>query len=257
LLNLSAADHFKLSVKMSVTPAASSGNKSPNVATRLKEAAADKLDSILEFLPCCDTQVGYLFDDIHAEDATAEKLSYVGKAAYEVLRTKHPRQHHQLWNVTTGRVVGGLQYTPIHSWPATKDLLDGHDDWFPAKLAEIIKRTTKWCDIMSLGPPDGLFMTKFQDALHVLAVRSQTQKETIVVRIMFGNIVGMPVNCTEVLRELTKHLPETHKLKLWVGAWRKGTSWNHAKIIAVDGVYLWTGGHNLWDYHVSIENSSR
>lgn len=239
---------------MSITPTTTSGSNSSTFATRLKEAAAGKMDSMLEFLPCCSTQIGYLPDDKDAEDATAEKLSYVGKAAYEVLRSKHPRQHHQLWNVTTGRVVGRLQYTPINSWPAIKDLADGHDDWFPAKLAEIIKRTTKWCDIMSLGPPDGLFMTKFQEALHVLAVRSQTQDETIVVRIMFGNIVGMPVNCTVVIRELTKHLPEDSKLKVWVGAWRKGTSWNHAKIIAVDGLYLWTGGHNLWDYHVSFDN---
>jgi len=36
---------------------------------------------------------------------------------------------------------------------------------------------------------------------------------------------------------------------LWVGAWRKNVSWNHAKIIAVDGRLLHTGGHNLWDRH--------
>jgi hypothetical protein len=248
---------FQFSIKMSITPSTTASSKSSNpkiVATRLKEAAADRIDTMLEFLPCCSTQIVYVPEDKEAEDATAEKLSYVGKAAYEVLRTKHPRQHHQLWNVTTGRVVGELQYTPLHSWSASKDLTDGHDDWFPTKLADIIQRTTKWCDIMSLGPPDGLFMTKFQEALHVLAVRSQKQNETIVVRIMFGNIVGMPVNCTVVIRELTKHLPTDSKLKIWVGAWRKGTSWNHAKIIAVDGQFLWTGGHNLWDYHVRFED---
>jgi len=26
-------------------------------------------------------------------------------------------------------------------------------------------------------------------------------------------------------------------------------SWNHAKIVAVDGKYLWTGGHNFWTAH--------
>jgi phosphatidylserine/phosphatidylglycerophosphate/cardiolipin synthase-like enzyme len=34
-----------------------------------------------------------------------------------------------------------------------------------------------------------------------------------------------------------------------VGAWRNGASWNHAKLIAVDGKYLHTGGHNLWHAH--------
>lgn len=33
---------------------------------------------------------------------------------------------------------------------------------------------------------------------------------------------------------------------MWVGAWRHGITWNHAKLIAVDGRYLHTGGHNVW-----------
>ena len=39
-------------------------------------------------------------------------------------------------------------------------------------------------------------------------------------------------------------------LKIYFGSYRKGlTSWNHSKIIAVDGQYLHTGGHNMWDAH--------
>jgi len=45
---------------------------------------------------------------------------------------------------------------------------------------------------------------------------------------------------------LTKGLPEDANIQVWVGAWRYGLSWNHAKIIAVDGKYLLTGGHNLY-----------
>ena len=62
------------------------------------------------------------------------------------------------------------------------------------------------------------------------------------------HLIGMPVNCTAVLKELTRDIGESNIL-LWVGAWRNGVSWNHAKIIAVDGKYLYTGGHNLWDKH--------
>jgi phosphatidylserine/phosphatidylglycerophosphate/cardiolipin synthase-like enzyme len=151
-------------------------------------------------------------------------------------------------------VVGELQYTPKECWQAIQDLPEGHDDWFPEKLAEIIQRTEHWCDVMSLGPPDGLFMERFQEALAHLAAKSMEKDQPIHVRMMFGNIVGMPVNCTVVIRSLTKHLPKEHKLKLWVGAWRKGASWNHAKIIAVDGKYLHTGGHNLWTYHYCKHN---
>merc|ERR1719456_1271493 len=66
---------------------------------------------------------------------------------------------------------------------------------------------------------------------------------------MFGNIIGMPVNCDSVITELTEDLDENANIKLWVGAWRTGVSWNHAKIIAVDGHSLHTGGHNLWTDH--------
>jgi len=71
---------------------------------------------------------------------------------------------------------------------------------------------------------------------------------------MFGNIVGMPTNCDVVRKALTKDLPAGNNIQLWVGAWRKGASWNHAKLIAVDGRYLHTGGHNLWDYHYLKNN---
>jgi len=66
----------------------------------------------------------------------------------------------------------------------------------------------------------------------------------------------MPTNCNAVIKALTNDLPTDGdvKLHIWVGAWRRGFSWNHAKIIAVDGVYLHTGGHNLWDKHYLANN---
>ena len=48
------------------------------------------------------------------------------------------------------------------------------------------------------------------------------------------------------MKKLTENLPEDANIQLWVGAWRCGASWNHTKLIAVDGRYLHTGGHNLW-----------
>jgi phosphatidylserine/phosphatidylglycerophosphate/cardiolipin synthase-like enzyme len=64
----------------------------------------------------------------------------------------------------------------------------------------------------------------------------------------------VPVNCTAVLNRLTEGIPETSNIRVWVGAWRKGVSWNHAKLIAVDGLYLHTGGHNMWDPHYLKHN---
>ena len=192
------------------------------------------------------------------EDDSAGDLSYVGTAAYNVLRRHHNHHHHELWNVTKGKIVGDLQFTPRDAFTRTgrTDPVAGHDDWFPKAIGDVIRKTQTWCDILSLAPPDGAFMDEFKDALKCIVEQSiaggnMLGRNTIVIRMMFGNVVGMPVNCHTLIQELTKDLPAgaDQKIKLWVGSWRKDVSWNHAKIVAVDGHYLWTGGHNFWDPH--------
>ena len=191
--------------------------------------------------PCCGRSPNWPEGEVR--DHSAGSLSYVGRAAYEVLRTRHFLQHHALWNVTSGKVVGQLHLTPLNSFEkeAVNDPPPGHSDWLPIKMAEIMARTEYWCDVMSLGPPDGLFMDKFREALATICERAATSGKTITIRMMFGNIVGMPVNCDAVVKQLTEHLPPNPNIRLWVGAWRKGLSWNHAKLVAVDGLYLHTG----------------
>jgi hypothetical protein len=187
------------------------------------------------------------------EDASADGLSHVGTAAYNVLRREHNHHHKELWNVTRGKVVGDLQMTPKDAFTRTEtvDPPDNHDDWFPERIGEMIARTNEWCDIMTLAPPDGLFLVEIKKALATICSRSDSFGGRVVVRFLMANIVAMPVNCKTLIDELTKDLPMNapNKIKLWVGAWRKGVSWNHAKIVAVDGLYLWTGGHNFWDKH--------
>mmetsp|Transcript_25039 Transcript_25039/g.30795 ORF Transcript_25039/g.30795 Transcript_25039/m.30795 type:complete len:680 (+) Transcript_25039:123-2162(+) len=188
-----------------------------------------------------------------AEDADATHLSHVGQAAYETLRSLHAEYHHQMWNVTSGRVVGSLHQTPLLAFPGPEPgsggFEEGHDDWFPETLGDILGRTRVFADVLSLGPPDGRFLTAFQDALVIIAGNAEGKERPVIVRMMFGNIVGMPINCNAIRDQLTKHLPDAANIRLWVGAWRRGVSWNHAKIIAVDGKHLHTGGHNLWDDH--------
>lgn len=191
-------------------------------------------------------------DELFDEDAVG--LSNIGEAVHSALGKHHNHHHHSMWNVTKGKIIGSVDDTPKSVWDTAADPGKDNDDWFPEKLAGIIKRTETWCDVMSLGPPDGRFLTAFQDALQVLAERSKTSENPIIIRMLFGNIAGMPVNCNGVIKALTKDLPKDAKLQIWVGAWRKGFSWNHAKLIAVDGVYLHTGGHNLWDAHYLQNN---
>lgn len=160
-------------------------------------------------------------------DPDAVGLTHVGRAAYEVLRTKHEHYHNQLWNVTSGSRVGVVQQTPLKAWTKDDEIpedycCEGHDDWFPEKMAEVIKRTEIWCDVLSLSPPDGLFMEKIHEAILALAEKSQTKTTPLIVRLMFGNLPAMPVNCRKVIKRLTKDIdPETCNMQLWVGAWRK------------------------------------
>lgn len=194
-------------------------------------------------------------------DKDAVALSHVGTAAYEALRKNHSWYHNTLWNVTSGAVIGSVHQTPTGAWELEGGQYEeGHSDWFPEKMAEIVSRTEVWCDLMSLGPPDGLFMDHMKMAIAKVAERAKERHESgeserlepVILRFMFGNIVGLPVNCNKVLKKLMEGVDVTvygKYINVWVGAWRRGVSWNHAKIIAVDGKFLHTGGHNLWDYH--------
>lgn len=128
------------------------------------------------------------------EDKSANNLSHVGNAVYNVLRRHHNHHHHELWNVTKGKIIGPLQYTPIDAFTRTDrtDPMDGHDDWFPDKIGDVMKRTESWCDVLSLAPPDGVFMDVFKDALKVICENHKSNnpihsKHTIVIRMMFGN----------------------------------------------------------------------
>lgn len=179
-------------------------------------------------------------------------LSHVGRATYEVLKTKHPSHQQSLWNVTKSKMVGNLLQTPTGStfWKSVEDPIEGHSNWFAEKMCDIMSKTTRWCDVMSLTAPDGYFLDQIKKALKNVCGKnegSRVGKDTpIIVRFIFGNIIGRPVNCNKLIKELTKDLPEGANIQIWVGAWRTGQSWNHAKLIAVDGRYLHTGGHNLW-----------
>ena len=55
-----------------------------------------------------------------------------------------------------------------------------------------------------------------------------------------------------VVEMLTQNLASDSRVKVSIGAYRDGANWNHGKIIAVDGRYMISGGHNYYttDYLV-------
>lgn len=82
-------------------------------------------------------------DDPVIHDEDAEGLSYVGQAAYEVLKDKHSEHHLRLWNVTSGNMEA-LDQTPKDVFDQ-EDYEEGHSDWFPEKLGKMIAQTKVWC----------------------------------------------------------------------------------------------------------------
>lgn len=88
---------------------------------------------------------------VEVTDGDAVELSHVGTAAYNALRKRHGWHHNNLWNVTSGKMIGDLQQTPANLWRTTREPSTGQDNWFPQKLGKIMSKTKTWCDIMSLG----------------------------------------------------------------------------------------------------------
>jgi len=195
-------------------------------------------------------------------------MTHIGKAAYDALWKNQARHKNQSWNLTKSKVVGDLWNTPRVVLdkrrfqrgiePSIVCPSEAHDEWLPRQMGDLIAQTNRWCDITSLSPPDGLFLTEFQRGLLEIyqrqVARSKGDAPTLLynrnhlrvtIRMMFGNIVGSPIDCNAFIRVLTSVLPDDagEYIQLWVGSWRKSVSWNHSKIIAVDGEHLWTGGH--------------
>ena len=51
-------------------------------------------------------------EDAEWEQAADRKLSHVGKAVYNKLRTAYPDTRHYMWNITSSKMIGSIQQTP-------------------------------------------------------------------------------------------------------------------------------------------------
>jgi phosphatidylserine/phosphatidylglycerophosphate/cardiolipin synthase-like enzyme len=104
-------------------------------------------------------------------------------------------------------------------------------------------------DLTSLQPPDGRFEAALRNAITYLGATGRT----VNVRLLFGAFpVQGEVDARAVLARLTRDLPATARVTVSVGNYRSSNlppSWNHSKIVAIDGATALVGGHNLWTKH--------
>ena len=120
----------------------------------------------------------------------------------------------------------------------------GHSDQLFDDFYLAITEGETFIDIVSLTEPDGRFAAAIRNALTLL----DSQASEAQIRLNFGSISGAFFDPYDVLDDLTRDLPSDTGLQVHVGGWRSAVdSWNHAKIIAVDGELLIQGGQNLWD----------
>ncbi len=147
---------------------------------------------------------------------------------------------------TGGGICGALHATVAEPGAMAAQLCLGHSDlvldqWYNTMVeAEVI------VDITSLSPADGRFEAALRNALTLLSHSEEPPRA----RLLFGHIIGLPMDTEEILESLTRDIAAESSMQVFVGGYRIGfDSWNHAKIVAVDGQHLLEGGHNMWTGH--------
>ncbi len=141
-----------------------------------------------------------------------------------------------------------------NSWGRrSNDLAPGHSDALVWLIRDLVARAQRRVDITLLSPaPDTRFLDGLRDGLARLAERGRP----ITVRILIGYYPTAEVDTGAFLKALTSGLETqpTARLSVSVAAMRSclasedcdSYSWNHAKIVSVDGVDALVGGHNMW-----------
>eukprot|EP00928_Gymnodinium_smaydae_P071975 TRINITY_DN55430_c0_g1_i1.p1 TRINITY_DN55430_c0_g1~~TRINITY_DN55430_c0_g1_i1.p1 ORF type:complete len:554 (+),score=92.80 TRINITY_DN55430_c0_g1_i1:69-1730(+) len=179
-----------------------------------------------------------------------DRFSHVGKAALQTLFLKHLFQNGKAWSATSGQITGEILQTPPSRYWGCAEPAPGHSDGFPQKFYDTIIKAQHWVDISSLSPPNG----KFEEAMRNAITKVALSGRAVTFRIFFGNVIGSSVKVKAVMDSLLRDVPADSKIKVWVGSYRKEFSWNHSKIVAVDGVYLLQGGHNMWEADYLMKN---
>jgi phosphatidylserine/phosphatidylglycerophosphate/cardiolipin synthase-like enzyme len=150
--------------------------------------------------------------------------------------------------------------TCVAIWPAPdnprgarRKVCLGHSDALLLPIHDLVANAQRRVDVTLLSPtPDTRFLGALRDALATLADRGRP----VTVRILFGHYPSAEVDAAVFLKALASDLTQSTRarLSISVAAMRScivfedcdSYSWNHAKIITVDGIDALVGGHNMW-----------
>jgi len=147
--------------------------------------------------------------------------------------------------------IDGGTCTPVHATvtspgAAPRSLCVGHTDAFVDRIYDAVVGAKSIVDLTSLGAPDGRFAAALRNAVTLLAHSGHPVR----VRLLYGAVLGDSTVTSDVLASLVRDVPAGSPVRVAVAAYRDTlTSWNHAKMIAVDGALAIVGGNNLWTQH--------
>ena len=153
----------------------------------------------------------------------------------------------------------------LHAFDASPDLVGkrlclGHSDAVIDRFYQPIASANQAVDITALQPvPDFRFLAALRNAVTMLA-RSH---RAVTLRVLIGQYPPANADAKALLAELVrdaKAVPGA-RLTVYAAAMRSCTgglpcgslSWNHAKIVAVDGKTALVGGHNMWSQDYLID----
>ena len=129
----------------------------------------------------------------------------------------------------------------------------GHSDDVVDRFHDLIISARQAVDVTLLQPPpDGRFLAAIRNAITWLAYSGRK----VTIRIMIGNFppagTDLPAFINSLMRDASA--ARHSRLHVYVGKIRScdggspcdTLSWNHSKIVAVDGTRVVSGGHNMW-----------
>jgi phosphatidylserine/phosphatidylglycerophosphate/cardiolipin synthase-like enzyme len=151
-------------------------------------------------------------------------------------------------------------------WPAAgasvrRRVCLGHSDAMVAGLHDLVAGARRSVDITLLQPaPDTRFLAALRAGIADLARSGRP----IAIRVLIGQFPPDNVDAAAFLADLTtdaRNVPNG-RIKLSVAAMRscetRGKcdtfSWNHSKIVAIDGQDALVGGHNMWSPDYLVDN---
>ncbi len=160
-----------------------------------------------------------------------------------------------------GGTCGTIWSAPGSPSTAKRKVCMGHSDQLMVRVHDLIASARERVDLTLLQPPpDTRFLGAIRGALDSLA----RSRRRISVRFLVGQYPPGGVDAGAFLAALTEGLGEVRgsRLSISVAAMRScivfedcdSYSWNHSKIVTVDGREALVGGHNLWSADYLVDN---